>query len=129
MTKERNDHSFLHKRMPSNSPDSSADVGDIKDLPGFGKPLKESYLKGDALSNVLKEANYIPSWVDLQHSIRDELKKLVDKKATAHNKKLMISEIEEINKLIAKYNRNCPPIMQRGQITYENMEQKLETYE
>ncbi|WP_202080621.1 DnaJ family domain-containing protein [Caldalkalibacillus salinus] len=104
--------------------------GDFDDLPHKGKKLDLS--SGDALSNVLKNANYVPGWVDLQQRIRDEIREVVhtlDQQDENHINHID-SRIEEINELIAKYNREVPnPLLQKSKIYRDRIQQQLQKWE
>jgi hypothetical protein len=110
---------------------------DFDQLPGHGKPLSQDYLKGDAFDNILKNANYLPAWVDLQQKIRSLIGQLIvaiDKQeelnidAKLHGK--LDKELDEINKHIRKYNQIVPnPSFQKGLISLERIKQQYERWE
>lgn len=102
---------------------------DFDQLPGHGKPLSQDYLKGDAFDNILKNANYLPPWVDLQHKIRKLISQLINR---MDNQEEMKSEVDldEINKHIRKYNQIVPnPSFQKGLISLERIKQQYERWE
>jgi hypothetical protein len=103
-------------------------TGGFKELPGHGKPLSKEYLKGDVFTGILKNANYSPPWVDLQHNIRDSIGKLI--LAIENQEAIDIDdEIIEINQHIRKYNQMCPsPVMQKGLLSVERMKQQYERW-
>jgi hypothetical protein len=103
-------------------------TGGFKELPGHGKPLSKEYLKGDVFTGILKNANYSPPWVDLQHNIRDSIGKLI--LAIENQEAIDIDdEINEINQHIRKYNQMCPsPVMQKGLLSAERMKQQYERW-
>lgn len=88
--------------------------GGLNDLPGKGKPLNLE--KGDAFSSILKNANVLPPWIELQHEIRDAIKTVINDLDT--NPNLDIQErVSEINKKIAKYNNSVPTsVLQKTRI-------------
>jgi hypothetical protein len=103
--------------------------GGFKDLPGHGKPLSTDYLKGDVFTGILKEANYLPPWAELQKQIRDSMRSLI---LNIENlEKINVDEeIDEINKKIRKYNQSCPsPLMQKGLLSAERIKQQYEKWE
>ncbi|MFE8702786.1 DnaJ family domain-containing protein [Cytobacillus sp. FJAT-54145] len=102
---------------------------EIKRNPGFGKPLPNTLFSGDTYSNftrMAKNAGYLPSWVSLQKEIRDLISKVIDKDKTEEKTQ---NQIIEINEKIKKYNGVCPPNMQRGFITAENIESQYKAWE
>jgi hypothetical protein len=102
--------------------------GGFKDLPGHGKPLSDDYLKGDVFTGILKEANYLPPWADLQHKIRDSIGLLIQAIENQENVNAD-EEIDEINKKIRKYNQMCPsPLMQKGLISADRIKQQYEKW-
>lgn len=104
---------------------------DIKRHPGFGKPLPKNLLTGDIYSNFLntaKNAGYLPTWIGLQKEIREKIAltlNLIEK--DSEKSKILIS-IDEINEKIKSYNNACPPNMQRGRISLENIAKQYEIW-
>lgn len=97
--------------------------GKFDNLPNAGKPLKidlnappESIFNG-----ILKEANVLPPWLELQHEIRDMIKRLsLDMERLAEEQREQA--IVAINTKIRKYNTMVPsPIMQKGLVTASNI--------
>jgi hypothetical protein len=103
--------------------------GGFKDLPGHGKPISDKYLKGDVFTGILKESNYLPPWVDLQHEIRDSIANLILDIENQEN--ILVDEvIKDINKKIRKYNQSCPsPLMQKGLLSAERIQQQYEKWQ
>jgi hypothetical protein len=103
--------------------------GGFKDLPGHGKPISDSYLKGNVFTGILKEANYLPPWVELQHKIRDSIARLIFD--IDHQENINVDEvIVEINTKIRKYNQSCPsPLMQKGLLSAERIKQQYENWQ
>lgn len=105
---------------------------EVKKNPGFGKPLPKSFFSGDLYSNFLniaKNAGYLPPWINLQKEIRGKMAltlKMIEQNAIESKIK---SSIGEINVKIAKYNDACPPSMQRGGITLENIADRYKFWE
>lgn len=107
----------------------NSDFKDIDHLPGHGKPLSQEYLKGDAFDNILKNANYLPPWVDLQQKIRSLIGQLIT--AIDQQEEMnMVEELDEINKHIRKYNQLVPnPSFQKGLLSQERIKQQYERWE
>lgn len=107
----------------------SDEMKDFDHLPGHGKPLSKEYLKGDAFDNILKNANYLPPWVDLQNKIRTMIGQLIA--AIDKQEKMNIDEeLDEINKHVRKYNQLVPnPSFQKGLISQERIKQQYERWE
>lgn len=100
--------------------------GDFDNLPGKGKPLPEDLLKRDALDGVLKDANYLHPWIELQHEIRDEISQLIDRLQIENRS--FNEEVNKINDKIRKYNRICPPSLQKWLINPDNIRQQYEQW-
>ncbi|KYP80564.1 DUF1992 domain-containing protein [Ferroacidibacillus organovorans] len=108
-----------------------AQQGGFDNLEGKGKPLNlegkvhENYY----LSRVMKNANVLPHWLELQHEIRDMLKSLidaVDRNATPN----LEAKIAEINIKIKKYNRVCPnPLFEKPHVTVKNYRTQAKQFE
>ncbi|SDN65498.1 DnaJ family domain-containing protein [Alkalicoccus daliensis] len=91
---------------------------DLDENSGKGKPMSKEYQKYDTyqqFEKVARNAGYLPEWIKIQHQISEALSALESFK-----------ELKDINKLIKKYNKRCPPPLQKTLITEENYErQKL----
>lgn len=100
---------------------------EVKKSPRFGKPLPKNFFSGDLYSNFLntaKNAGYLPPWINLQKEIREQMAvtmKMIEQNTIESKIK---DSIDEINVKIAKYNDACPPSMQRGKISLENIAEK-----
>ncbi|MBP3962707.1 DUF1992 domain-containing protein [Paenibacillus lignilyticus] len=100
--------------------------GAFDHLPGKGKPIEVP--SGDMTNSFLKEANFLPAWLMLQHEIRDQLQKLI-LSSDGGSSGSPESELAEINKKIMKYNNMVPSaILQKRRITKDTMEQQLELW-
>ncbi|SFT07365.1 DUF1992 domain-containing protein [Paenibacillus sp. BC26] len=104
--------------------------GAFDHLPGKGKPIEVP--SGDITNSFLKEANFLPAWLMLQHEIRDQLQKLIlssDGGSSGSGSGSIETELSEINKKIMKYNNMVPSaILQKRRITKETMQQQLELW-
>ncbi|WP_028594540.1 DUF1992 domain-containing protein [Paenibacillus assamensis] len=101
--------------------------GKMSDLNGKGKPIEPSC--GDPLQGVLKEANYLPGWIEQQQLIRKSIMEVIKLLEVAgESSSNMQIHLDKLNADIAQYNKTCPPIMQRGFITLENIHTKLEQW-
>ncbi len=100
--------------------------GGLDDIKGKGKPLEIQ--TGDALYGVLKNANVLPQWLQLQHEIRDrliQLEKLIDSGIAAG----MDGELAEVNKKISKYNNSVPShLFQKPLVSKESLKRQLKQY-
>ncbi|WIV18365.1 DUF1992 domain-containing protein [Paenibacillus polygoni] len=100
--------------------------GGFDDLAGMGKPLKVP--EGDALSGVLKNANYLPPWVELRKEIAEEMKLLIHKMNHINPGEVEI-EIELLNEKIKNYNKKVPnPVLQKGFVSEQTLEIKYENH-
>ncbi|WP_164545635.1 DnaJ family domain-containing protein [Paenibacillus albus] len=96
--------------------------GAFEHLAGKGKPL--DIPQGDLMNSILKEANFLPAWLTLQHEIRDQLEKLLETDSTVSDPALI-----EINERITKYNSMVPsPMLQKWKVTHANMRQQFERW-
>lgn len=96
-----------------------ADRGGFDDLPGRGKPL--DIPSGDPLQSVLKHANFVPPWLELQHKIRDRIGHLIEVSDVVSGTEFD-QHLAEINEMIYKYNQKVPlPMMQKMKISRETM--------
>nr|WP_113756984.1 DUF1992 domain-containing protein [Brevibacillus laterosporus] len=103
--------------------------GDFDNLPGKGKPLPKESLEGDVLHNVLKHANYLPPWLELQRNIRDLIGKAIGLMDQAASEDYVQQKIDDINSEIRKYNGMCPISLQKGLVTFNNLRQKYDSWE
>lgn len=93
--------------------------GELKKLPGFGKPLKVP--EGDPFQSILKNANFLPPWLELQKEIRKSIGALIDQMENM-NKTDLERNLEEINRKIRKYNYQVPSSsLQKTIITAEDI--------
>ena len=100
--------------------------GGFDDLVGMGKPLEVP--EGDVLSSVLKNANYLPPWIELRKEIATEMKLLIEKMNHVSPAELE-SGIELINEKIKIYNRKVPnPVLQKGFVSEQTLETKHENH-
>lgn len=104
--------------------------GGMENLKGQGKPISKEYFSGDTFQHfqrLAKDAGYKPLWLSLQHEIRDEV--IAIKNANTSDS---ITELElrvvEVNKKISKYNRSCPPPLQKGHISLQTIETAIERW-
>jgi len=97
--------------------------GGMDNLKGHGKPIPKEYFSGDTFQHfqkIAKDAGYKPNWLKLQHEIRDEviaLSEIQELKSV----EILEGQIVQLNKKIAEYNQSCPPPLQKGMITIENI--------
>ncbi|PYZ97537.1 hypothetical protein CR205_02775 [Alteribacter lacisalsi] len=92
-----------------------------EELKGKGKPLPKEYQQRDVFQQfqkVAKEQGFLPEWLKLQKEIYRDLCSSPDE-----------AGVEEINLKIRKYNRMCPPPLQKGLVTRENAEARKEKWE
>ncbi|MCQ6560010.1 DnaJ family domain-containing protein [Paenibacillus mendelii] len=99
--------------------------GAFDHLPGKGEAIEIS--SGDVMSGILKHANVLPDWLTLQHEIRDQIHLLI--RSNPKDEHTCIQELQAINKKIRSYNHKVPStILQKRQITRDNMEQQLQLW-
>lgn len=93
--------------------------GGMDGLPGKGKPLDVA--SGDALHSVMKEAHVLPSWLELQKKIRNQLAQML-RQMEELGTEPEDQAIDELNRSIRTYNSMVPnALLQKGTITKENM--------
>lgn len=98
-------------------------TGGMDNLPGAGKPLPAEYFSGDLFQQFQRVANeqgYKPHWLQLQHEIRDQIREALNKLEAGKKKDLPL-RISMINDKIHEFNKSCPPPLQKGSITIENI--------
>jgi hypothetical protein len=101
--------------------------GGFEHLEGKGKPVDIPV--GDALNSILKNASYLPSWLELQHEIRDDIRALL-KKYDPDLPPTAKAELDAINKKIARYNATVPtPILQKGKLHIESVHEQAQKWE
>ncbi len=95
--------------------------GEMHDLPGKGKPLvlPDEGL-GDpaeaAANRILKEANFLPEWIELQKAIRAELNWLREHPAAPE----FAARLVAVNKQIDRFNLLVPsPTLQLPRVRRE----------
>ena len=99
-------------------------TGGMDNLKGQGKPLPEDYFSGDVFQHFqkqAKDAGFKPYWLKLQHEIRDELKSIAEKYANGEREGLQF-RVTKVNENITKYNKSCPPPMQKSAVRLESVE-------
>ncbi|MBP3951179.1 DUF1992 domain-containing protein [Bacillus suaedae] len=94
-------------------------------LKGFGEPLSSEVLNGNVLDRTIKNANYLPEWIALQHRIRDQLSKLLITQKDGRPTEEILLQVEAINQQIRKYNTICPPPMQKMKVFPDRIEAHL----
>lgn len=97
---------------------------DIRHL--FGKPLNlnEPQDFEYQMTKTLKNAGYLPPWVELQHEIRDRVGGLIERLGVLTEDQID-AEINEINLKIRKYNQSCPtPNLQKSPIFKDSIVQQ-----
>lgn len=105
-------------------------TGGMDDLPGTGKPLPTDYFSGDTFQHFQRLANqagYKPPWLTLQHEIRDAINKAIDQLNGGKKNETQL-DIAVINEKIHKFNQCCPPPLQKGSVTIQNLEAARERW-
>ncbi|MDT8976639.1 DUF1992 domain-containing protein [Paenibacillus sp. chi10] len=97
--------------------------GGLEDLPGKGKPLEVR--GGDPLNGVLHNANVVPSWLALQHEIRDELQRIMKLRKDQPQADVSAAMFD-VNQKIVKYNASVPStLFQKSKVTLDTIEDQL----
>lgn len=97
---------------------------DIQHLLGKPLNLKEPQDFEYQMTKTLKNAGYMPPWVELQHQIRDQIKSLIDRMAVLPEDQID-EELNEINLKIRKFNQTCPtPNLQKSPIFKDSIAQQ-----
>ena len=103
---------------------SDTSNGEMDNLKGAGKPLSKEYLSGDTFQHfqrIAKDAGYKPHWLKLQHEIRDEIIEIAKSKST-NPATSQEHRVAAVNEKISEYDKSCPPPLQKGRISYQNIE-------
>ncbi|MFK7693470.1 DUF1992 domain-containing protein [Paenibacillus sp. HJGM_3] len=104
------------------------DSGGFDNLAGKGKPI--TVQDGDPLNSMLKNANVLPPWLELQHEIRTRIEKLIKRIELGQSESVTDEEIAAINKQIVRYNISVPtPILQKGRIFKDTIRDQLERWQ
>lgn len=114
-----------------NSNDYNLDE-EIKNHPGFGKPLPSHLFSGDIYANftkTAKESGYLPPFIELQKEIRRAIEEVINFMEDDTKLSAAKDMIDEINKKIQKYNTICPPMMQKGRINFDGIENQYKNWE
>src|SRR5690606_29694679 len=99
--------------------------GGLEHLENKGKPIQIQ--NGDPLNSILKNANYLPPWLELQHQIQKQILQLIER--MDHGLVDISEELTIINKQIAKYNQSVPtPILQKGRISEEHIREQIQLW-
>ncbi|WP_051251509.1 DUF1992 domain-containing protein [Paenibacillus harenae] len=95
--------------------------GAFDHLPGKGKPLHIE--SGDVFTGILKNANVLPDWLQLQQEIREQIRMVLAN--LPNNDNDWNREIADINIKIKKYNTIVPTgILQKRQIAKETVHEQ-----
>ncbi|PKH10506.1 DnaJ family domain-containing protein [Planomicrobium sp. MB-3u-38] len=106
-------------------------TGGMDNLPGAGKPLPSEYFSGDLFQHFQRIANeqgYKPHWLKLQHEIRGQIQEALGKLEAGKTKDLPL-RIARINEKIHEFNKSCPPPLQKGSVTLENISRMASRWE
>jgi hypothetical protein len=99
--------------------------GGLDHLAGKGKPIVVQ--DGDPLNSMLKNANVLPAWLELQHEIRNRILKLIERMDLGQQD--FTDEITAINKQIIRYNQSVPtPVLQKGRLVEGSVREQLERW-
>ncbi|MBD2869129.1 DnaJ family domain-containing protein [Paenibacillus arenilitoris] len=100
--------------------------GAFDHLPGKGKPLNLD--SGDVFTSILKNANVLPDWLQLQQEIREQIRKLLTSPPDNSDNK-WDQEIAEINIKIKKYNTMVPTaILQKRQVARDTIQEQYQQW-
>ncbi|MEF3305933.1 J-domain-containing protein [Paenibacillus sp. GYB003] len=103
--------------------------GGLDHLSGKGKPIDVP--TGDIMNSILKNANYLPPWLELQHEIRDDIRALLRHCDEASDDPGSIqTKLDAINKKIARYNTIVPtPVLQKGRLHADSVRRQANSWE
>lgn len=104
--------------------------GAFDNLEGKGKPLNlsDELTENYYLHRVMKNANVLPDWLELQHQIRDEISRLADR--LGRDLKVLDENIDAINVKITKFNRICPSsLLRKPMVTRDNLTTSVTKWE
>jgi hypothetical protein len=105
-----------------------AQTGGLDHLKGKGEPIPIP--EGDVLSSVLKQANVLPPWLELQHEIRNDLRAYVSSHRANPPATFVSADLDAINRKISRYNMLVPtPILQKGRVNPDTAEEQLKLWE
>jgi hypothetical protein len=103
--------------------------GGLEGNPWKGKPIPIQSDRGEgaALNSILKNANVLPPWLELQHEIRDGIKHLLELMPGLPDDHID-TELDKINTKIKKYNNMCPPPLQKVRIFKDLIEKQYDKW-
>jgi hypothetical protein len=103
--------------------------GGMDDNPYKGKPIPIEQGGSDeaVLNSVLKNANVLPPWLELQKEIRDLIKNLIDKMPALSDPQID-AEVSKVNEKVKKYNNMCPPPLQKTRLFTDTIEKQFEKW-
>lgn len=97
--------------------------GGMDNLSGKGKPLSPDYLSGDTFQHfqrIAKKAGYKPQWIKLQQEISETTRILANNYEVGMTVNIK-EQLAKLNEKILKYNRLCPPPMQKGPVSLDTL--------
>nr|WP_240545828.1 DnaJ family domain-containing protein [Paenibacillus artemisiicola] len=101
--------------------------GAFDDLAGKGKPIEVP--SGDVTNSLLRQSNFLPGWLTLQHEIRDRLRLWLQRTGSDGDPALE-RDLREINAMIVRYNTMVPhAALQKPTVTKENASRQLGHWE
>lgn len=99
----------MHGSLMDQIVQEHAQSGGFDHLEGKGKPLDltEEVTENFYLHRAMKNAEVLPFWLELQHEIRDQIRRLIERTDREPNFPTHHS-LAEINQKIKKFNQACP---------------------
>ncbi|MDF2815325.1 MAG: hypothetical protein K0Q81_1525 [Paenibacillus sp.] len=99
--------------------------GGMDNLDNKGKPVVVK--GGDPLNSMLKNANVLPPWLELQHEIRKQILLLIERMNLGQQD--VTDDINRINQQITKYNLSVPtPILQKGRLAENSIREQVQLW-
>ena len=106
--------------------------GGFAELEGKGKPLKlpdPAFNDDEMVYGILKNANALPEWLEIQHEVRDGLRRLTELESI-----LSDSEVERrvvsLNDLVRRYNDRAPSeLLRKPLLRADSLANQLSNWE
>ncbi|WP_050615150.1 DnaJ family domain-containing protein [Bacillus testis] len=105
---------------------------DLKNNPGFGKPLPKTFFKGnvyDSFVKIAKDAGYLPPWLEKKKAIHKKLLLLIEHVDQHAAIEKIEEEIASVNKEIISYNALCPVAMQKPPIYFDKIKEQEKSWQ
>ncbi|MDF2669124.1 MAG: hypothetical protein K0R67_1430 [Paenibacillus sp.] len=122
-------HAILSARNMNNWLDDAVreceQSGGLEHLNNKGKPIVVR--GGDPMNSILKNANVLPAWLEMQQEIRKQMLLLIERMDNGQQD--ITEQLSSINAKITKYNHSVPtPVLQKGRLAEDSVREQIELW-